>query len=562
MYRFLSLTTLLFYFNCSFAQIKITIPDTLSGKIIDLTIAKGVKEFVEGKTAHTIGYNGNYLGNTIILHKGQNVKFNVYNNLTEPTSTHWHGLHVSPANDGSPHNPIMPNEVWSPEFTVMDNAATYWYHPHLHEKTLKQVVKGAAGLIIVRDSAEESLNLPRTYGKDDFPLALQFLTLDETGDIVEDDEADNTIMVNGTINGELDCPAELIRLRLLNASSHRVFNLGFENNMIFHQICGDAGLLQKPVRLTRLILGPGERAEVIVNLTNRDGELIKINQYGNELPIGFPGGPPMGMAGNMMQGPLDNKITSIMTLKVIQGSGSLNTLPSYLTTLENLPISNFNRNFGITAQPMMSMTNFFINNKKFDMEEINFKSKLGATETWIITNQTMMAHPFHVHGNHFFITEINGQAPAENLTGRKDVVLIPPMNGNVKLVTTFSDFSNSDVPYMYHCHILSHEDNGMMGQFLIENTTTKVLETTNELALMVNNPFTNKLNISGNSIPDKFVTFLRIISIDGKQVFQTSIKDNNFNFDVETTQWSKGVFILNFIDSNQNILLSKQVVKM
>lgn len=531
------------------SQNKIIIPDTLSGSVINLSISNGEKEFLKGKKATTIGYNGNYLGKTIILEKGQNVKFNVHNLLDEATSTHWHGLHVATINDGSPHNPIMPSAVWSPEFTVLDNAATYWYHPHLHGKTLKQVVKGAAGMIIVRDDEERALNLPRRYGIDDFPLVLQFLTLNDAGNIVDDDELDNTILVNGAINGQLDCPAEWVRLRLLNGSSHRVFNLGFDNNFTFYQIAGDAGLLQKPVPLTRLMLGSGERAEIILNLSNKEGETLNINQLGNELPVGFPGGPPMGMMGNIMLGPLDNKKLPFMTIKVLKGNNFNKALPSKLIDSEALPPSSFNRSFSITAQPMMSMTNFFINNQQFDMEEVNFKTKLGITESWTITNQTMMAHPFHVHGNHFFITQINGQAPPENIKGRKDVVIIPPMNGSVKLVTTFSDFSDTDMPYMYHCHILSHEDKGMMGQFIVTDETSGVENENNILKVNIKpNPASTFIKIeyplsSNNDLQ------VAIYDIQGKLFFKKSHNFNqNLNLIVDISSLPVGPYYLKTTD--------------
>ena len=119
------------------------------------------------------------LGPTLILEKGQEISIDVINKLTEPTTLHWHGLHVSPKNDGGPHTVIEPNQTWSPSFTVLDEAATYWYHPHLHEKTEEQVTMGAAGFIIVRDNIESELNLPRNYGIDDIPVVIQSRAFDD-----------------------------------------------------------------------------------------------------------------------------------------------------------------------------------------------------------------------------------------------------------------------------------------------------------------------------------------------------------------------------------------------
>jgi blue copper oxidase len=154
----LLLTAVLLVSMVSKAQTLIPIPPIVTGTNIDLMVQSGTTQFYSGFNTVTNGYNGNYLGPTIVLQKGQTVNFNVMNMLGEPTSTHWHGLHVAPMNDGSPHNPIAIGNTWSPSFTVMDNAATYWYHPHLDGSTMKQAIKGAAGFIIVNDPIE-SLSL-------------------------------------------------------------------------------------------------------------------------------------------------------------------------------------------------------------------------------------------------------------------------------------------------------------------------------------------------------------------------------------------------------------------
>ena len=379
----------------NFAQTSIPIPDTLVGNVIDLTLKHGTKEFFPGIATQTIGYNGNFLGPTIILQKGQQVTLNLHNQLGDTTTTHWHGLHVAPANDGSPHNPVMDGEIWSPAFTVMDKAATYWYHPHLHGKTLNQVVKGAAGFIIVRDQEEAALNLPRTYGVDDVPLVFQWKTFDAAKQIVEMDEADNEVLANGTLNGSLDLPAQVVRLRLLNGSSHRFFDFGFADNRPFKQIASDDGLLDAPVSMTRLILGSGERAEILVDLSGMQGSTLKLRQYGTQLPQGYPGGTMM-MGG--MMGPKDNTDFDLLIIHVVAPTANaVTTIPTTLTTNTAWSQAGAStRSFGFSAQPMMSMTNFFINGLKFDMETVNFTTQLGKTEIWNITNQTMMAHPFHI----------------------------------------------------------------------------------------------------------------------------------------------------------------------
>ncbi|MBI5915206.1 MAG: multicopper oxidase domain-containing protein, partial [Bacteroidetes bacterium] len=272
----------------AFAQTPVPIPPTLSGSTIDLTVQTGTTEIYPGIATNTIGYNGSFLGPTILLDAGQQVTLNVHNELGDTTTVHWHGLNVSPANDGSPHVMIMAGETWSPQFPILDKAATYWYHPHLHGKTMDQVLLGAAGFLIVRDAEEAALNLPRTYGVDDVPLVFQFKTFDAQKQIVLDDEADNAVLVNGVPDGVLSSPAQVVRYRLLNGSSHRFFNFGFSSNKQFHQITSDAGLLDAPISMTRLTLAPGERADILVDLSGEQGNTLTLKTFGSELPTGYP----------------------------------------------------------------------------------------------------------------------------------------------------------------------------------------------------------------------------------------------------------------------------------
>jgi bilirubin oxidase len=553
---FINLFTLLIPNLNIHTQNLIPIPDTLSGNSIDISIKEGEKQFYNGINTKTISYNGSYLGPTLILKKGQKLNLHVENKLSDTTTTHWHGLHVSPANDGSPHNPILPGQSWNPSFTIMDKASTCWYHPHLHGKTFQQVIKGAAGIIMVRDSEEAGLVLPRTYGIDDIPLIFQFQNIDAASkQILLNDELDNTTMVNGTIDPMLNCPAQIIRLRLLNASGHRVFRFGFKDGRTFYQIAGDGGLLNAPVALTKLNLGNGERAEILVDFSGQEGKSFYIQQFGNELPQGFMGGPSMM---GMQLGPLDNKTFNLLKINVIPPvKNAVTTIPQYLTTNQKIPESGaLERTIRLSAQPMMSTTNFFINNAKFDEEVINFKVKQDDVEIWTITNQTMMAHPFHIHGNPFYILSINGSLPSENLQGRKDVVMIPPMNGSVKLITKYSDFSDPDFSYMYHCHILTHEDNGMMGQFLVtSNTTTNTINLNDTQFKLWPVPTTGSLSIfnSKNSIT---IESVKIFDLMGRTVL-SYIFSNESNFEkINLDQLPDNQYILN-IFSNTGLQIFK-----
>lgn len=195
------------------------IPPALSGTTFDLSVQSGTTQIYTGINSPTFGINGSFLAPTLVLKKGDVVTMNVTNNLTTETTIHWHGLHVPAHADGGPHQVIEEGTTWSPEFTVMNDAGTYWYHPHGAHKTDLQVSKGLAGMIIVQDEVEAALVLPRTYGVDDFPLIVQTKSFDILHQIAIATVYDTVPMVNGIRDPYLDVPAQVVRFRLLNGSS-------------------------------------------------------------------------------------------------------------------------------------------------------------------------------------------------------------------------------------------------------------------------------------------------------------------------------------------------------
>lgn len=463
------------------AQNLLTIPDTLSGTEIQLNIQNGSKQIFSGNITQTMGINGPILAPTIILNKHQNVTMRVKNNLSDTTTIHWHGMHVAPQNDGGPHITILPGKEWSPSFEVLDHASTHWYHPHLHYKTYDQVQMGIAGFIIVRDSLEAAINLPRKYGVDDFPIAIQSKGIDANNQIITAHTAlDSTVLINGTYKPFLNAPKQVIRLRLLNGSPERVYNIGFSNNQSFYQIGGDGGLLSAPVALTRLLIAPGERAEILINLADVAGSSIQLMNYGTEIPNARYGAAQPGMgAGQTIPGYTSNPLNgaNFALLNIQIGSATSNPVTSIPSSLiahnpwpaasaqatRNLVFMSMNMGPGAINGP------FTINDAHFDMDVINFKVPFNNIEIWELRNQTPIAHPFHIHNVSFYILDINGAAPPANLRGRKDVVLVPGGNGVVRFITKFEDFFNDTLPYMYHCHMLTHEDDGMMGQFVVNS---------------------------------------------------------------------------------------------
>lgn len=466
------------------AQNPLFLPETISGEEIHLEVREGTHHFFPGISTATLGVNGDILGPVILLERGKQVTLHVHNQLPDVTTMHWHGLHVAPDNDGGPHLVIPPGTVWSPSFEVMDHAGTYWYHPHLHERTNEQVSKGLAGMIIVRDNEESALPLPRRYGQDDFPVIIQTKDFDAGMQILHTTNSDDVLLVNATLNPYLDVPAQVVRLRILNGSSMRTFHLGLEDNRPFYLIGTDGGLLEKPVQRNRQWLSPGERAEILIDLGGLEGQNLALRSYASELPNGvygatFPGmGPGLTLNG-YNPNPLNGADFTILQLQVGPAlPDAIHTIPDELIPSEALSATQADTIRPFVFTPMGMGNNplngdFLINNQPFDMEVINEIIPLGNIEIWALSNQSPIAHPFHVHLVQFYILDRNGIPPAPHEQGRKDVVLVRPAE-TVRIIAHFTDFASEEWPYMYHCHMLLHEDHHMMGQFLVVDKSTSI----------------------------------------------------------------------------------------
>jgi bilirubin oxidase len=490
------------------AQSPLYIPPTLTGPVYTLNMQHGTHQFIPGVTSNTMGFNGNVLGPTLILQKGQQISMDVTNSIGEETTVHWHGLHVSAENDGGPHTVIEPNASWTPSFKVLDQAATYWYHPHLHDSTHKHVVRGLSGMIIVKDSQEATLNIPRTYGVDDFPLIVQTKAIELPSGIIrtgvglgangQDQNRDSNLIVNATKRPYINAPRQVIRLRLLNAAPQRVFNFGLSNNANFYQIASDGGFLPYMVAIKRLKLSPGERAEILVDLTSFTvGSILRLMSYASELPAGTWGAsetwtanPSLGTTSpssapgyhpNYMNG----TNFDILEMRVVaQTSSPVTTLPVFVPLAPDtrIPAAQATRTrvkyliaggsggLFISKSPTATTAQPF---RIFDMNFINDTVQLNTTEIWEINGSSQMYHPFHIHDIQFFILDrrdsLGNIIPlTPNEQGRKDVMFVGPRE-KVRFITKFDDFWG-DIPYMYHCHITVHEDKGMMNQFIVNSS--------------------------------------------------------------------------------------------
>ena len=458
------------------AQNLMPVPDTLSGPVISLDLHRDSVHFFPGQITKTFAFNAfRFHGPTLILKKGSSVSLIVNNQMGDTTTIHWHGLHIAPQNDGGPHSLILPGQTWNPRFKVMDEASTYWYHPHLDKRTSEQALRGITGMIIVRDTLEAVLNLPRRYGLDDFPVIVQSLQFDSLNQPMHMGMRDSTLLVNGVINPYVIIPAQIVRLRILNASGERVFNFGLSGNKPFYQIGSDGGLLSAPVPVTRLMLSPGERAEILVDMNGMAGKVLYLMSYASELAMGVQGGPTMYMPppSPAMDSPLNGVDFNILRINVgIQTAFPVTTVPASLVPVTPYPASSASgyRTINMTSADSMNMDGpFLFNGQAFDMKRIDYTIPLNSLEVWTLINNTMVAHPFHLHGSQFYILDRKGVQPPLSGAGRKDVVLLLPYD-TVRIISRFTDFTSDTIPYMFHCHILMHEDAGMMGQFLVSGS--------------------------------------------------------------------------------------------
>lgn len=543
--------------NLAYGQNPLFIPSTLSGNTINLSLQNGSVNFYPGNATQTMGVNGNLLGPTILLDRYQTVTMNVTNNLTDTTTIHWHGMHVAPQNDGGPHTVIPPGTTWSPSFPVLDWATTNWYHPHLHMKTNEHVQKGIAGMIIVRDDIEAALDLPRTYGVDDIPLVIQTKAFDASNQIITLETAlDTSLMINGTIDPISNLPAQVVRLRLLNGSSERVYNIGFSSNQTFYQIGSDGGLLTAPVALTRLRIAPGERMEILVDFTGMQGQNTALMSYGSELPSAIYGASQPGMGAgqtipNYTLNPLNGANFQLLGISIgAQTSNPITTIPSSLVAHSPWLQANASTTRTLTFSPQtMGPTAiqgpFLINMMPFDMMMINQYIPFENTEIWTLTNNTPIAHPFHIHDVQFYVLDINGVAPPANQQGRKDVILVPAGGGVVRFITKFEDFYNDTIPYMYHCHMLTHEDGGMMGQFIVNSPIVGLNEIqTSTESFVYPNPVIDFLTID-TPIGSRLVLY------DNTGRFIWGETTDKMNQKIDFSGLKTGVYFLNQVENEQ-----------
>ena len=503
------------------------IPDLLTADAsnrMQLIVQAGQSSFA-GKTATTWGYNGSLLGPAVKLSKGQSVTVDIHNQLAEETTLHWHGLEIPGEVDGGPQGIIPAGGKRSVTFTPDQRAATCWFHPHQHGKTGHQVAMGLAGLVLIEDEEIRKLLLPKQWGIDDVPVIIQDKQFSADGQVNYQLDImtaavgwfGDTLLTNGAIYPQHAAPRGWLRLRLLNGCNARSLNIAASDNRPLYVIASDGGLLAEPVKVTELPMLMGERFEVLVDVSDGkafDLVTLPVGQMGMAIaPFDKPH-PVMRVQPLLItaSGTLPDTLTSMPALPSLEGLTVRKLQLSMDPMLDMMGMQMLMKKYGAQAMAGMDHGKMMghmnndnmghgnmkhgnmnhgemgnmqhgdmgnmkhgtfdfhnanrINGQAFDMNKPMFAAAKGQYERWVISGQgDMMLHPFHIHGTQFRILSENGKAPAAHRAGWKDTVRVE--GGVSEVLVKFDHDAPKEHAYMAHCHLLEHEDTGMMLGFTV-----------------------------------------------------------------------------------------------
>ncbi len=400
-------------------------------------------------------YGGSLPGPTLIVSPGDVLSIKLDNRLSAPTNLHTHGLHVSP--EGHSDNALRRIDAGTSgqyQYAIPSDhpPGVFWYHPHHHGMTADQVFGGLYGAIIVEDSAAIEVAQERI-------LIVSDMTFDAAGQISSPSPMDkmngregSTLLLNGQVGATLAAhPGDRERWRIVNACTSRYLDLRLDGQRL--QLLGnDSGRLAEPRSVQQLLLAPGNRADVLVTMTQGTSSLRTVT---------VDRGSSRGMGSTSASSPSD-----IATLTVAgAATGPAPAVPTQRVP-RDLRAANADGTRTLTlAMPMGGMGGmggsasggFTIDGHSFDPSRIDQHVTAGAVEEWTIVNTSPMDHPFHLHVWPMQVLRVGSETigPAE----WQDVVNIPARSSS-QVRIAFDDFTGTSV---FHCHILDHEDQGMMG---------------------------------------------------------------------------------------------------
>jgi FtsP/CotA-like multicopper oxidase with cupredoxin domain len=573
----------------------IPIPYLMQGNSFSIDIGTAMHNFDPNGTIDSINLNVpleaycynqtgstgmTYLGPTLIFNKGEVLDFDITNNLPPSVNTtvHWHGLNIPAQMDGGPHQVILNGGNWTPGFTVIDPVQTIWYHTHLMDATTDQVIRGLAGMIIVEDSNDPLwTQLPHDYGENDFPIVIQeknFILDRSTSpplatEIKAGEKPGNGpyTLVNGVVGGVLRVPPEMVRLRVLNGSPRKMFHIGLSSQLnspgsfeTMWMIATGGGYVDVPRPTDSTLMSIGDRREFLVDFSGfNNGDTIYMSNLA--VPKDANYGATPGEA--LMAFVVDSSIIP---------SNSIVTMPATLEPYALDPGSVFKvREKELIGQPNPPGNGqiWTIDGTPMKMDVINDTVLVNTKERWIIHNTTSQAHPFHIHKVQFQVIEYDGLLGAndtagvytypdlpDELFGYKDVQLIRA-GATLIFEARFDSFPSPlhySEGFMYHCHILTHEDTSMMHQFVVVDSTgftTGISSVREQETLFVYpNPAESKLyftgSFSGRGTLLFYDTFGRILRKEDVQLKTGS--------SIDVQDLPRGLVLMEFISGEDRFL--------
>ncbi len=414
---------------------------------LSLTAAPAKLELMPGKPTEAWAYNGSVPGPTLELHEGDFVTVHFTNKLALPTTVHWHGLHLPAGSDGSPLHAVLPGNSRDYAFRVpLGSAGTYWYHPHPDMTTTEQVSRGLYGALIIRPAkdplegiTDRLLILSDNRFLEDGAVDLPHHNT-EAGNIdAQNGREGDVLFVNGRTMPTLSMKSgEWQRLRIINASAARVFRFAIPGQKLVH-VGSDGGLFETPREVDELLVANSERIEVLV----RGGEA------GSRTTLQTLPYDRYDIQTRPKNWDQPRDVVELRTST--EGPAPDYTIPSSLRVVR--PISTK----VVAAKRTIVFAQGMINNKLMDMNRVDIRVGLNTTEIWQIENVVGMDHPFHLHGFQFQVLDRNG-VPEPYLSWKDSVNV--PKHSKVRIAVRFEHFPGK---WMFHCHILDHEDMGMMG---------------------------------------------------------------------------------------------------
>jgi len=421
---------------------------------------KSLVDIYKDKKTEVLTFQGELPNPTIRIKKGDNFALDFTNSLEKPTIIHWHGIIVPEEMDGHPKDAIDTQITKEYKYKINQKSGTFWYHSHPHGRTGEEIYYGLSGLYIVEDDDEKKLNLPS--GEFELPLIIQDRRFDKKANLIYKEIAsDNNgvlgdiVLVNSTPFPYKNVKNTKYRLRILNASSARTYRLAFEGIESFALIGTDGGLLEEPIIVKDIVIAVAERIDIVIDFKDKKiGETVTLKTLGFKEASNFKTNQKYPSLGDTMD---------IMTFNITQlSTNNSANLPRKLSHILKTKESDASKVRTITME-VIGGGIWTLNKKPYDMNRIDDRVKLGSTEIWEIKNTIHMAHPFHIHGVQFQILDRTRDIDFPTDKGWKDTVLVMPVE-TVRIIIKFT------MPglFVYHCHILEHEDHAMMANFLVE----------------------------------------------------------------------------------------------